>query len=96
MLSKHDKKGPELLHLDDTMLSGVNTLAEQFKTAGDNKNYEFLTLIKTVLSKYPSVVERNNALAAEARELAKALIEFADHTEQLFPAVEAKKLNEIK
>lgn len=85
MITKYDKKGPELLAIDNAMFLGIETLALQFKKVHDNKNADFMELIKSILSKYPSVIEKNNELAIEARRLSKELAEFADHTEQLFP-----------
>jgi hypothetical protein len=88
MTSKREKNGLELFIVSDEMLAGVETLALQFKKAGDNHTYDFLMSIKTALSKYPVAAKHANEMATLERAAAKALTEAADYKEQLFPQVD--------
>lgn len=85
MTSKHDKKGPELLMVTPEMLLGLDNLSAQFKKAGDNATYDYLTQVKNALVKYPSLARHAQEMAAMQRNAAKALIESADFIEQLMP-----------
>jgi hypothetical protein len=85
MTTKAEKKGPELLMLPDAILDGVETLANTAKANRDNMSYEFFTIVKNVLSKYPAMAGDMHTCAEYARMLAKKLNIFADLAEQIFP-----------
>jgi hypothetical protein len=85
MITKHDKKGPELMVVDTAMLQGVENLCNIAKKNRDNDLYEYLSSVKTALSKYPAIAETINERAKEAREISKKLHEWADLAEQIFP-----------
>jgi hypothetical protein len=85
MTTKHEKKGPELLIVDSMMLNGIETLAAQFRAKHDYGNYDFLTNIKTALTKYPAIAEQIAEQSKEARKISAQLLQWADNAEQLFP-----------
>ncbi|MBE3140802.1 MAG: hypothetical protein IMZ61_02090 [Planctomycetes bacterium] len=84
-MTRHDKKGPELLIVDKAMLDGLETLASQFKKLRDHDNADFLTKVKTALTKHPAIAELIAAQSSEARKLSQQLSQWADSAEQLFP-----------
>ena len=85
MTNKADKKGPELLIVDTAMLQGMDNLCGIAKKNRDNELYDYLTLVKTALSKYPAIAEVMRERIKQARELSKELKEFSDLAEQMFP-----------
>lgn len=85
MTTKADKKGPELLMLPDSILVGIETLANTAKANRDNQSYEFFTIVKNVLAKYPAVSGDMHTCSEYARMLAIKLNIFADLAEQIFP-----------
>jgi hypothetical protein len=94
MSTKHDKKGPELFNISESMLSGVETLAKQFKHAHDNHNYDFLMSIKTGLSKIVAAIPDMNILSVNLKLQAKNMTALAEWIEQLFPEVKSQDKNE--
>ena len=85
MTSKADKKGPELLIVNTAMLQGMENLCMIAKKNRDGDLYDFLTTIKTALSKYPAIAADIDSRVKEARILAVELNKFADLAEQMFP-----------
>ena len=81
----HEKTGPELLTVTPELLQGIETLASIYKHNHDEHNYNFMTLTKTVLSKYPVMVKECHHLASKCRDLAADLLKVADFAEQIFP-----------
>jgi len=79
------KSGPELQTVTPEMLQGLENLAAMAKQAGDNNMYDFLTLCKTALSKYPVLSAHVKEMAILNRLAAKALTDAADFMEQLVP-----------
>jgi hypothetical protein len=96
MLTKHDKKGPELLIVDESMLIGCDNIANMFKAQHDEHNYDFMQSVKTALVKYPVIAKQNNEMAAMMRTTAKALIDSADFTEQILPLLQRIEKQEEK
>jgi hypothetical protein len=85
MITKYDKKGPELFLITEEMLTGLETLAAQFKKHHDNYNYNFLTLVKTGLTKIIAITPVLNDIAKQLKESGSADIKLAEYIEQLFP-----------
>ena len=79
------KTGPELFTVTPEMLHGIETLAKQFKAIRDDHNYDFLVLIKTALSKYPSMVDDAHKIIATGTEAIASIKKFVELTEQIFP-----------
>ena len=86
-MHKHEKRGPELFLINAAMVTGLETLAGQFKKIHDHHNSDFLMAIKTGLSKTLAVTPEMNKMSVSLREQAKAMIALADWIEQLFPEV---------
>jgi hypothetical protein len=91
MTAKHEKNGLDLFIITPAMLQGLDTLAAQFKKAHDEHNYNFLTTIKTALSKYAVISTHVNEMASLERAVAAALKKSADFEEQLFPIIRKTK-----
>ena len=86
-MTRHDKKGPELFFISEEMLTGLETLALQFKAHKDRDNHDFLMKVKTGLSKIVSITPMMNELAAKERATGQEKIKLAEFIEQLFPEV---------
>ena len=95
MSTKHVKNGLDLFIVTPEMLTGLETLALQFKEINDNKNYDFLMTIKTALSKYAVIAQHVTEMAALERAVACALKKAADFSEQLFPVSRKMKGQDI-
>jgi hypothetical protein len=95
MTNKADKKGPELLIVDTAMLQGVENLCNIAKKNRDNDLYNFLTTVKTALSKYPAIAVDIKETVEEARKLSDLLRKYADLAEQIFP-LKTKELEDNK
>jgi hypothetical protein len=91
MTTKQDKKGPELFLINESMLQGLENLAQISKKQRDNETYEFLTMVKTGLAKIVSITPLMNELAARERTAGNEKIKLADFIEQLFPEVKCQE-----
>ncbi len=86
-MHKLEKKGPELFFVNKEMLQGIETLAGIAKKQSDNETYEFLTMVKTGLSKIISITPMMNELAEKERSAGNEKLKLADFIEQLFPEI---------
>jgi hypothetical protein len=92
MLTKHDKKGPELFAVTPELLQGLENFAGILKKQRQLDYAELVLNAKTGCSKVPSITPEVHKICADLKDQAKRLTNFAEALEQLFPLLgEAKK-----
>jgi hypothetical protein len=94
MLTKHDKKGPELFLVDEAMLQGCENIANMFKAQHDERNYDFMQSVKTALVKYPTIAKLSSEICTSMRATAKYMIETSEYAEQLLPLLQRMEKQE--
>ena len=85
MLTKHDKKGPELFMVTPELLQGLENLAGICRKTREFDFADLLIQAKTGCSKVMSITPEVNSLAGALRRQAIELNHMADYLEQLFP-----------
>jgi hypothetical protein len=85
MTNKEEKRGPQLLRIDDDFFRQIDSIRLLLKTEGHTDAAHFVDSVKAALSKHQAMAEYAKKISGAGNDATAAIKKFVDLVDQVWP-----------